>query len=77
MYGRKSNEYAQMLLNRFTTKYRETASIKVQCTAVGCTHFVEVRANSATIFLNNMRKHYVCSECEYCESSMDEQPDSY
>jgi hypothetical protein len=76
MNGRNSEAYGQLLLNRFTAKYLETAKIKIGCTA-GCTHFVEVRANSATIFLNNMRKHYICDECEYCESSMDEEPDSY
>jgi hypothetical protein len=76
MLGRNSDAYAQMLYNRFLAKYQETASIMVQCTALGCTHFKVVRANTAPIYLQNIRKYYLCDECEYCESSMDEEPDS-
>jgi hypothetical protein len=76
MLGRKSDAYAQLLYNRFLAKYQETANIKVQCTALGCPYFKVVRANTAPVYLKNIRKYYLCDECEYCQSSMDEQPDS-
>ncbi len=77
MLGRNSDAYAQMLYNRFLAKYRETAWIRIHCTAPGCPYDKEVRANSSPYYLDNMRKYFVCEDCEYCESSMDEEePDS-